>query len=106
MRVATFNSSSWTQLQYYLGKCDCDVVLVQEHHVLQSGVDHASQWVLRRGWKSLWNPAAPSASASGRGSVGGTAIMVRRQFGLALPVGQDGVLVPARASAGIISCPR
>ena len=57
------------------------VVLNQEHHLREERVAEASQWALRRGWKSLWSAALPGASATS--SRGGVAIFVRSSLGLA-----------------------
>ncbi len=88
--AVTYNGSSWKSIKEYLNKLPADihVVFLQEHRVVEEGIEHASQWAAKRGWKSIWSAAKP-CQQKGPAS-GGVAILVR-----------DGRLREADSGAGV-----
>ena len=76
----SININSWKTFKSRLHELQAHVVLLQEHHLRQADISAASQWSMARHWKSLWTAAA---STDKGGTSGGTAILVRRDLGLA-----------------------
>jgi hypothetical protein len=70
--------------------------------VLPDQLAKASSWARRKGWHSLW---APAAVGPGGGASGGVAILARAELGLRHPIVGSHVLHEARAVAGFVDPP-
>ena len=101
LKASTANVDSLAALVAYLDSaaCSSDLVLVQEHHVLEAGVAAAANRLRGLGWHSLWTPALEGAAGSKHS--GGTAIVARPFLGLAWPLGEEDLVavVPAGGTA-------
>ncbi len=102
LEVLTANTTGWGPLQRLLASTDAQVVLAQEHELRGQEIAEASDWAIRRGWKSLWVEASVT-EAGGRS--GGVAILARDYLGLSPPPWGDPQIVPARAIAAKLEAP-
>jgi endonuclease/exonuclease/phosphatase family metal-dependent hydrolase len=81
---------------------DASVFLLAEVRLLQCDIPAAISWCRRRGFSSLFEPAAPS-TLGGMPS-GGVAIVAKAELGL-VPVNDVTCIVPHRAVGGAIDVP-
>jgi hypothetical protein len=102
LKVSTANGTTWESVKAYVHNSKMEVICVQEHKITtQQGLDAASDWCRRNGWKSRWSMANPS-DCGGSGS-GGTAVLVRDHLGLACA---NNLLSPSsRRCAGKVELP-
>ncbi len=100
--VETVNSTGRGPLRRRLLHTDAHVVMAQETWVLPDQLAKASSWARRKGWQSLW---APAAVGPGGGASGGVAILARAELGLRHPIVGSHVLEEARAVAGFVDPP-
>eukprot|EP00971_Amphidinium_carterae_P337050 6473685-Amphidinium_carterae.2 len=80
--IATHNANVWkaqlAQLQLWSDEQALpDVILNQEHHLLEQGLESAAGQAFSMGYKSYWT----SAVSTGKGTSGGTAILVAKHIG-------------------------
>ncbi len=80
--IETANTTGWRGLKRRLQRTEAQVVFAQETRTMAGDVAARSQWALRNGWKSIWNP-----STRGRrgGPSAGVAVFVREQLGVRPP---------------------
>ncbi len=102
LAVDTCNATAWGGAKRFLRRTHADIVLLQEHHLPSSRVAEASAWALRRGWHSMFLPAA---QGTGDGWRGGVAILARPHIGLSMPLVGPAEVVPARVIAASIEPP-
>ncbi len=102
LKVESANTTGWAALKRRLRATEAHALLAQETWVTQSMMPAASAWARRRGWKSVW---APAAKGPGGGPSAGVAIFVRDCMGLKFPPVADHVWWPARAVSAVMEAP-
>ncbi len=102
LEVVTANTTRWGPLKRFLMATKADAVLAQEHRLHGEEVAEASDWALRRGWKSVW-AQAKCTEAGGRS--GGVVILARSHLGLSPPPWEDPVIVEGQAVAATLEAP-
>ena len=80
LSVVTANGTCWNSLKLWIEECEAHVLCLQEHKLTKDQIAEASQWALKRGWKSVWG-AAVTSDETGKPS-GGVAILVRKELGV------------------------
>ena len=85
LKVVTANSTTWGSAKKMLLDPDfeetgANVVMIQEHRLLQWEIAEASRWANEQGWLSTFAPAAQGKGK--KGAVAGVAILVRKGIGL------------------------
>ncbi len=100
--VKSANTTGWGPLQRLLQSTDAHVICAQEHRLRGARVAEASEWAMRRGWKSLWSEATLTADG---GHSGGVVIMARQELGMSYPPWGDPEVVKARAVAATVEAP-
>ncbi len=100
--VETVNTTGLGPLKRRLMATDSHILLVQETWALPHQVAAMSNWARRRGWTSLW---APATLGPGGGASGGTAVLVKKQFGLRRPSCGSHIVEEGRAVLGIVDVP-
>ncbi len=100
--VESANTTGWAALKRRPVDTDAHALLAQETWVTQSMMPAASAWARRRGWKSLWSPAA---AGLGGGPSAGVAIPVRDYLGMRFPDVGGHEWHPARAVAAVMEAP-
>ena len=102
LKVVSVNATAWSTAREFLGTCDAQVVLLQEHKLVSdTDIKKADNWAASQGWSSIWHAASKGKSEGA--SSGGVAILARRGIGLR-KVALETVHT-ARAVAGIIEVP-
>jgi exonuclease III len=102
LRVESANTTGIKSLKRRLRDSESHVLLAQETRAMDDRCVALSAWALRRGWKSLW---APAAKGKGGGPSAGVAVFVRSHLGLRHPQTAGYVWHPSRAVAGIVEAP-
>ncbi len=102
LRVVSANTSGWGPLQRLMLDTEADVVLAQEHKLGIGDIAAASDWAIRRGWKSMWAEATETCEG---GRSGGVVVLARSHLGLAPPPWGDHVITKARAVAATLEAP-
>ncbi len=102
LRLITANTTGWGPLMRLAMSTDADVILAQEHKLRGAEVATASDWALRKGWKTIWEEAALTTEG---GRSGGVVIMVKSHLGLSPPPWKDATVVKARAVAATLEAP-
>ncbi len=100
--VETVNTTGLGPLKRRLMSTDAHILLAQETWALPHQVAAMSNWARRRGWTSLW---APATLGPGGGASGGTAVLVKKQFGLRRPSCGSHIVEEGRAVLGIVDVP-
>ncbi len=102
LKVMTANVTAWRSMHPLLATTDADVILIQEHKVMNQQVDEMIAWLRARGWNAL---VAEAEEGPNGGPSAGVAVIARAHIGLSLPpVGTEAV-VPARVVAAKIEAP-
>ena len=107
--LETCNGTSWSAIHDRLLYTQADVVLAQEHRLLEEDIADKSAQILGLGWKAIWAPAAATSdSGDKRSTSGGVAIFARKYLGLT-HLEDNGTklppLVDARLVAGKFTAP-
>ncbi len=102
LRVCSANTTGWGPLQRLMMDTEADVLLAQEHKLTAGDIAAASDWAMRRGWKSLW---AEAVETSEGGRSGGVVVLARSHLGLAPPPWGDHIVSKARAVAATMEAP-
>ncbi len=102
LRIEAVNSTGWGPLRRRLESSEAHAILAQETWVLAGQIPSARKWAKRRGWISLWAPAATGASG---GACGGVGIFVRKDIGLRGPDVGSHIVADARAVLGVMEAP-
>jgi len=80
----TCNGSGWAAVKERLLYSHADVIIAQEHRLLQCDIDEQAEIVKKWGWKSIWAPAIPTAedTSDRRFTSAGVAVFARKHLGL------------------------
>ena len=101
--MATANCTSWSSAKDLILNPLAHVLAVQETKVVKgSDIDEASSWAIKRGWKSLWCPAVPTAKG---GVSAGLAILARQELALVEAAIPDEAVWPGHLQAGVVQAP-
>eukprot|EP00959_Pyramimonas_sp_CCMP1952_P453857 9468957-Pyramimonas_sp.AAC.1 len=73
------------------------VLLIQEHHLLESELEEATGWAHRHGWKAILGPADPGV---GHGTSSGVEMLVQNPLGCHAPHG--GHIIDRHRSIGAV----
>ena len=74
-----FNGGGWTPFKLLAMQCSADIIVGQEHQLGGSRIEEASQWLFKRGWKSLFHSGKLTDSG---GTSSGVFIAVREWLGI------------------------
>ncbi len=82
LSATTANTTGWGPLERLLQSTTADVILAQEHRLRGAQMAEASEWVWKKGWKSIWAEANKTPEG---GLSGGVAVFARQHLGLTKP---------------------
>ncbi len=99
LTLETFNSTGWRSLKKRLATSKSHVLMAQETWITQAMIPTASRWAKKRGWKSIF---APAASGSGGGVSAGVAIFAKDFLGLHPPHAGGHIWHPSRVVAAVL----
>ena len=83
LSLETCNGTCWASCKSWLERTPADVVLLQEHHLQDSGsLSDALAWLSRAGWNAVSPPAVPGDKDDVRSTTGGVGLAVRKHLDL------------------------
>ena len=97
------NGTSWTAIRERLLFSQADVIMANEHRLLDVDIDDKSSQVRDLGWKAIWAPAAVTDdSGDKRSTSGGVVIFARKYLGLT-HLEDDGVKIQPLEEARLVA---